>query len=318
MARMQGKATSDDVQYFAGVDMSKAHLDLRVSGTRRGERFRNDETGIAALIERLGLPHLVVFEPTGRYHTALWRALDHAGHGAAPCNPYRARHLAEGMGRLAKTDVIDALTLCDIALRLRPVCTSPPDDTALEIRVIYAARRALIKRLAMSRTQATANSNALVLSLLSAEHSFLAAQIKSLTATLTSLFKATSETRRALTRRAREILLSIPGIGEAAASAILPELPETGSASRGESAALTGTAPMTQKSGGWRGRARTRGGRRSLRTALHMPAIVAMTHNPDLKAFADRVRARGKNIFAVITATLRKLIILANTLIAQN
>ena len=278
MARMQGKATSDDVQYFAGVDVSKAHLDLRVSGTRRGERFRNDETGIAALIGRLGLPHLVVFEPTGRYHTALWRALDHAGHGAAPCNPYRARHLAEGMGRLAKTDVIDALTLCDIALRLRPVCTSPPDDTALEIRAIYAARRALIKRLAMSRTQATANSNALVLNLLSAEHSFLAAQIKSLTATLTSLFKATSETRRA-----REVLLSIPGIGEAAASAILTELPETGSASRGEIAALTGTAPMTQKSGGWRGRARTRGGRRSLRTALHMPAIVAMTHNRDLK-----------------------------------
>ena len=84
MARMQGKATSNDVQYFAGVDVSKAHLDLRVSGTRRGERFRNDETGIAALIERLGLPHLVVFEPTGRYHIALWRALDHAGHGAAP------------------------------------------------------------------------------------------------------------------------------------------------------------------------------------------------------------------------------------------
>ena len=149
MARMQGKATSDDVQYFAGVDVRKAHLDLRVSGTSRGERFRNDETGIAALIERLGLPHLVVFEPTGRYHTALWRALDHAGHGAAPCNPYRARHPAEGMGRLAKTDVIDALIACDIALRLRRVCTSPPDDTALEIRAIYAARRALIKRLAM-------------------------------------------------------------------------------------------------------------------------------------------------------------------------
>ena len=283
MARMQGKATSDDVQYFAGVDVSKAHLDLRVSGTSRGERFRNDETGIAALIGRLGLPHLVVFEPTGRYHTALWRALDHAGHGAAPCNPYRARHLAEGMGRLAKTDVIDALTLCDIALRPRRVCTSPPDDTALEIRAIYAARRALIKRLAMSRTQATANSNALVLNLLSAEHSFLAAQIKSLTATLTSLFKATSETRRALTRRAREILLSIPGIGEAAASAILTELPETGSASRGEIAALTGTAPMTQKSGGWRGRARTRSGRRSLSTALHMPAIVAITHTQTSK-----------------------------------
>ena len=133
----------------------------------------------------------------------------------------------------------------------------------------------------MSGTQATASSNALVPSLLAAEHNFPAAQINALTAASSSLFKASSETRRA-----REILLSIAGIGAGAASAIRTELPEIGSASRGEIVALTTAAPMTRRSGGWRGHARTRGGRRSLQTALHMPAIVAMTHkqtsNPSL------------------------------------
>ena len=114
MARMQGKTTSDAYQYFAGIDVSKAHLDLRVFGSKRGQRFTNDEAGIAALIAQLAAPetgpHLVVFEPTGRYHIALWRALERAGNGAAPCNLFQVRHLATGLGKRAKTDQIDAWT----------------------------------------------------------------------------------------------------------------------------------------------------------------------------------------------------------------
>ena len=126
MARMQGKTTSDDYQYFAGIDVSKAHLDLRVYGAKRGQRFANDEGGIAALLVTLATPHLVVFEPTGRYHIALWRALERAGHGAAPHNPYLARHLATGLGHHAKTDQIDAMVLGMIAERLRPEAKPAP------------------------------------------------------------------------------------------------------------------------------------------------------------------------------------------------
>ena len=118
MARMQGKTTSDAYQYFAGVDVSKAHLDLRVFGAGRGQRFANDEAGIAALIAQFAAPHLVVFEPTGRYHLALWRGLERAGHGAVPYNPFLVRHLATGLGHHAKTDQIDALVLSTISERL--------------------------------------------------------------------------------------------------------------------------------------------------------------------------------------------------------
>ena len=317
MARMQGKTTSEDFQYFAGVDVCKAHLDLRVFGSARGQRFPNDPAGIAGLLSTLGVsssgPHLVMFEPTGRYHIALWRALCAAGHGAVPYNPFWVRNLATGLGCLAKTDQIDALVLCTIAEKIKPAPKAAPSDDALEIKELYAAQRAATKRRAMVRTQITASFNATVLNLLAAEEAFLTAQIKQMTAALTALFKA-----RSTTSRHHDILLSIPGIGEGAAAAILTLLPEIGTATNAEIAALAGTAPFNNDSGPIKGRARTKGGRRALRTALHMPAIVAMNKNPDLKAFADRLRKRGKHIYAVITATLRKLLALANTLIAEN
>ena len=313
MARMQGKTTSDAYQYFAGIDVSKAHLDLRVFGARRGQRFANDATGIAALLATFAAPHLVVFEPTGRYHLALWRALAAAGHGAVPYNPYLARHLATGMGQLAKTDQIDAMVLSEIAARHKPTPKPAPSDFELEIKELYAAYRSAIKHRAMIRTQASASFDDQVKRHLAAQEAFFTIEIKALKVALHILFKANPGTRRI-----REILISIPGFSEGAAAAILALLPEIGTATRGEIAALTGTAPMTQESGQWRGRARTKGGRRSLRTVLHMPAVVAMSKNPALKIFADRLRARGKHTYAVIAATLRKLLILANTLVAEN
>lgn len=313
MARMQGKTSSEDYQYFAGVDVSKAHLDLRQSGAARGRRFGNDAVGIAALVEQLGAPHRVVLEPTGRLHLPLWRALEAAGHGVAPVNPLAARRLAEGMGHLAKSDAVDAFVLSEIARHLPPETRRAPDDMTNEIRELHAARTGAIKRRAMVRNEASASANALVLRLLAAEDAALTARIGEITAALQDLIDA-----RAATRRTREILISIPGIGEAAAITLIARLPELGQASRAQIAALTGTAPMTRQSGTWKGKARATGGRRDLRAALHMNAVVAMIHNPDLHAFAERLRQNGKNGPMILTAVLRKLLILANALVAQN
>jgi transposase len=317
MARMQGKTTSDSYQYFAGVDVSKAHLDLRLHGAMRGQHFANDDGGIAALLATLAAsgsgPHLVVFEPTGRYHYALWRALEAAGHGTAPINPYQARHLATGLGHHAKTDQIDAMVLCLIAVRLAPQVKPAPTDLVVEIKEVFAAQRSAIKHRAMVRTQAKASFNAVVIGHLATVEACLTAQIKALTATLKTLFMANPRTRRV-----REIVMSIPGFADGAAATILSRLPEIGTLTRGEIAALSGTAPMTQQSGQWQGKARTKGGRRDLRSDLHMPAISAMTNNPSLKAFAQRQKAKGKHANAIINAVLRKLLILANALVNQN
>lgn len=320
MARMQGKTVSDGYECFAGVDVSKAALDLHVAGgagSGLARRFANDAAGIAALVGALGgARHLVVFEPTGRHHLALWRALSEAGHGTAPVNPFAARRLAEGLGRLAKTDRIDAATLALIACRLRPAGKAPPDEEMLQIKELHSARQTLIRRRAMVRTQASAGgsgrAHAMVRALLAEEEALLSTQIGRLDAVLGRL------TGSGLLARKLAILGSIPGIGPVSAVTLVADLPELGQASRAEIAALSGTAPMTRESGTWKGRSRTRGGRKSLRAALHMPAIAAMTHNPDLKAFARRLRQNGKHPDLVITAVLRKLLVLANTLLADN
>jgi transposase len=313
MARIQGKTTSEVYQYFAGVDVSKAHLDLRVHGAKRGQRFANDDGGIAALVAALGTPHLVVFEPTGCYHIALWRALAAAGHGTAPHDPARARHLATGLGVLAKTDGIDAMVLARIAAQLPVSVKAPPSDVALSIMELFSAQRAAIKRRAMVRTQRSACANTLVMAQLDAEEATQTTVIATLTDDLNSQFKANPKARRT-----REIVMSIPGLAEGGAAAILARLPEIGTLSRGEIAALSATAPMSRESGTWKGQARPKGGRRDLKSALHMCAISAMTHNPDLKAFAEALRKRNKHGKAIITAVLRKLIVLANALVAQD
>lgn len=314
MARMQGKTTSEHVQCFAGVDVSKAYLDLHVQDTGRARRFCNDPDGIAALLRALGqAPHLVALEPTGRYHLGVWRALEATGHAVAPIHPLAARRLAEGMGALAKTDAIDARVLARIAARLRPCPVRAPDEITQEIKALYALRRSLIKRRAIARTQAREAEQPLIARLLAEEIDAQSLRIKQLEAALLERIRSQPGPARAYV-----ILTSIPGIGRGAAIAILADLPEIGRATPAEVAALTGCAPMTRESGSWKGRSRTRGGRRRLRTALHMPALVAMSHNPDLAAFARRLKARGKNGAIIITAVLRKLIILANALVAQN
>ncbi len=118
--------------------------------------------------------------------------------------------------------------------------------------------------------------------------------------------------------RANTILRSIPGIGEVAASTILIEMPEIGSLCKKKAASLTGLAPMTQQSGKWQGKARIQGGRKPLRDALYMPALVATKHNPDLRDKYKAMIDQGKPKKVAITAVMRKLIELANTLVKAD
>ena len=216
MARIQGKTTSEEYEYFAGVDVSKAHLDLRVHGGRRGQRFANDAGGIAGLLEALEAPHLVVFEPSGRHHIALWRALAGAGHGTCPYNPYMARQAATGLGVMARNDDLDAMVLARIAALLVPRSKAPPSDYELEIKDLFTARRATIKRRAMVRTQREACSNRFVEAELGREDAAQTAAIEAMGARLHTLLKANPRHKRV-----REIILSVPGMGEGAAATIL-------------------------------------------------------------------------------------------------
>ena len=313
MARIRGKTPADAEHCVAGVDVSKAHLDVAWAGQRRAARFGNTPDGIAALLAELRGARLVVMEHTGRYHRALWAALDGAGIAAAVLDAARARHLALGLGQVAKTDRLDAAVLAEIGHRLEPAPTPYPDEKTLRLKELQSARQAMCRRRAAAKTQAGNVRDAVLRELLEDEIAGCKTRIERLDAEIAALISA--DTR--LARRAA-ILRSIPGIGQVAAAAVLAWMPEIGTLTASQTGALSGTAPLDNASGKATGRATPKGGRRILRSLLHLPSITAMRCNPDFKAFRERLEKRNKPTFVIITAITRKLLILANALIADD
>lgn len=317
MSRMQGKDCTDGFTAYGGIDVCKDWLDVHVAAQGEGVTFRtsNRRAGIAGLVTRmseLGVGR-VALEATGRMHLAVWAALAGAGIEVVVLNPYRARKFADALGRLAKTDAIDARLLALAAERLEAAPAAPPSKELRRLKELQALRRNLVGRRVAILNQLADAGEALARRLLAAEKRLIDRHIAKLEAELGAVVMADP----ALARR-YEILVSVPGIGPASAIAMIAELPELGQASDKEIAALVGVAPMNWDSGAQRGRRRIKGGRAPLRAALQMAALAAARANPALRAFRDRLLDNGKPQKVALTAVLRKLVILANTLIRDD
>ncbi len=236
-----------------------------------------------------------------------------AGFPLSKVNPRQARRFAESIGRLAKTDRVDAAMLARMGTALTPALYVPSSQTLVDMQDLLMARRALIK----DRTAAQNRSEGMALTLLKQQN---AARLKQIGAHLEAVedeLMARVIADKDLKTRF-DILVSIPGIGQAGALSLLIDMPELGTLDNKQVAALMGVAPMAKESGKWSGRASIKGGRRDLRHDLYMPAVVACRFNPDLKAFYEKLRAAGKSGKVAITAVMRKLTILANALIRKN
>jgi transposase len=297
-----------------GVDISKPTLDAFRLGTREHRQFPNDRPGCAALIRWIGASAVrVVFEPTGPYHRLFEASLVAAGIEAVKVNPRSSRRFAEATGELAKTDRIDAAILARMGAILDLEGRPAKTETLHDLRELGVARQALVKdRIAATNREQIA-VNPVIKRQLRARLKQIAIQLKEIDAAIATLV----DTDPGLSRR-RDVLASIPGIGTVTAMAILIEMPELGTLDNKQAASLAGLAPMTRQSGTWSGRARIRGGRRSLRTALYMPALVALRFNPDLKQKYQALKDAGKPSKVAITAIMRKLLILANALLRDD
>ena len=318
MSRIKGKATTDRPQSEAvvvGIDVSKDWLDVFLHPLGDGFRVRNDPIGISQLKARcLAISaELVVMEATGRYHRTAHAFLHEAGIQVAVINPYRTRRFADVLGRLAKTDEIDAEVLAQFAAVMKPAPTVPPSRTMAQITEITVARRQVVdERLALESQRAQASLD-LVKDQLDDRIALCRRQCKVLEAELLAVIR-----REPLVARRYAILTSIPGIGPTTAATLLSEMKELGSANSAEVAALAGVAPMNRDSGAMRGRKMIRSGRIVARNTLYMAAVVAVRWNPDLAAFYGRLRQAGKPFKVAITAAMRKLLVLANTLLREN
>lgn len=295
-----------------GVDICKATLDVHLYPAGIARQFANDARGTKALLSWLG-DHLVtrvVYEPTGRYHHDFERRLAGTGLSLAKVNPRQARRFAEAIGCNAKTDAVDAAMLAHMGALLELPSRPIASDALDAMKELQVARLGLVK----DRTAAKNREHGCRSSLLKRHAAQRLAQIDRQIAAIDTELKASLSREPDLAARF-DVLVSIPGIGEVTAIAMLIDMPELGTLDSKQVASLAGLAPIARDSGQHRGKRHIRGGRAQLRQALYMPALVATRFNPDMKAKYDALVSAGKPPKVAITAVMRKLVILANALL---
>lgn len=299
---------------FVGIDVSKAQLDIAVYPAGESWTTANDAAGLTALVLRLQQvrPTLIVLEATGGWEIPIAGALAAAGLPVAVVNPRQVRAFAKATGQLAKTDRLDAQVLAQFAAAVHPAPRPLPDAATQELAALLTRRRQLIEML-------TAEKNRLgqaappVRKDIRAHITWLEKRLARVDDDLTTLIRTSP-----LWREQDDLLQSIPGVGPVLSRTLLAELPELGTLTRQQIAALVGVAPLNHDSGTHRGKRRIWGGRATVRTALYMGALVASRCNPVLKAFYHRLLAAGKAKKVALVACMRKLLTILNAMLKQR
>jgi transposase len=300
---------------FVGVDVSKHRLDIHLRPSGEGFTLDHDDGSVAALIERLGAltPALIVLEATGGMEVRLGAALAAAGLPVAIVNPRQVRAFARAMGRLAKTDRLDAAVIAHFAEAVRPPVRPLPDEATRHLGALVARRRQLLEMLVAERNRRHAADPVL--------HGRIDAHLRWLEEALAEIEQdLDGAVRESAIWRAKEALLrSVPGIGHVSARTLLAELPELGSLTRRQAAALVGVAPFSRDSGRMRGRRTVWGGRARLRACLYMAAVAAARgSNPVIAGFYKRLRLAGKPAKLALTACMRKLVVTLNAMLRSG
>ncbi|MCY3748340.1 MAG: IS110 family transposase [Chloroflexi bacterium] len=295
---------------FLGIDVAKQSLEVAVYPTGAVWRVPNTPAGHAQLIRwaQIHHPARVVMEATGGYEQAVDAALYAAGVPVVVSNPRQVRDFAHSRNIRVKTDRVDAQMIARFAAEVRPPLRPRPSAASQELHALVTRRRQLLadrvaelQRRPLARPSVQADIDAHV--------AWLSQRVTALDAQIAAVLQAAA----ALRARAGW-LQSIPGIGPTASATLLAELPELGSLSRRQIAALVGVAPFNRDSGAWRGRRAIWGGRASVRAVLYMATVAATRANPAIRAFYQRLVAAGKRPKVALTACMRKLLIFCNAL----
>lgn len=299
---------------YVGIDVSKDYLDVYILPIKKYMRFTNDAKDIKKLVQKLKKFPVIatVMEATGGYEKRLANTLDHYNLFPSIINPRHLRNFAKSVGKLAKTDRIDASIIAMFAERIKPRANRVLSQNEQELARKISRRRQLIDMV-------TAEKNRLGLADKEEKKSiarvikFLEKEIKLLDEDIHK--RTESDTQM---RDKKEILESIKGIGSVIATSLLADLPELGSLSSRQISALVGVAPYNCDSGSMKGRRSIRGGRAYVRRALYMAALVAVRHNKKLKSFYERLCELGKPKKVALVACMRKLLTIINTMVSRK
>jgi transposase len=298
-----------------GIDVAKGRVDVHVRPDGTAFACGTDPDGLADLVGRLAplQPKLVAMEASGGDEGVVAAALAEAGLPVAIVNPRQVRKFAGAIGRLAKTDAIDAGVIAHFADAVRPEPKPMPDALSRRLRELLARRRQLVvmvnaerQRLAKAADQLAQRSFKTILRSLEAERARIDRAIDQLIQH-SPVFCAK-----------QDLLKSVPGIGDVVARTLIGELPELGTVNRHQIAALAGVAPMNRDSGSYRGKRHVQGGRVEVRAPLYMACLTAIRHNPPLRIFYRRLREAGKPARLALVAVMRKLLTTLNAILRDR
>jgi transposase len=297
-----------------GIDVSKAQLDVCVGEGLQRMAVPNDEAGIATVIDEMHKlePVCIVVEATGGYERALVLALAVEKLPVCVINPRQARDFAKATGRLAKTDSIDAELLARFGAAVRPEPRKLPDEATLELEGLITRRRQLVDMLVAERNRQRLARPSVQRQLV--EHiDWLEHQIVDVDNDLDRAIKQSP-----VWRDKDDLLQSIPGVGPVVSRTMLALLPEIGTLSRQQAAALVGVAPFNRDSGTLRGKRTIWGGRAAVRAVLYMGALAACRYNPLIRAMYQRLRNAGKPAKTALVACARKLLTIMNAMVRKK
>ncbi len=299
---------------FVGIDVSSRELEVFNTYTEQRSCFSNDSQGIAPLIEELKplAPTRIVLEASGGYEKAVVAQMQEAGLTVCLVDPRRVRHFARAHGILAKNDKLDARVLARYAQEVaaRPALVRSQQsqrlaDLMTRYRQLVEMKKSETTRLHRA-SQQVAHSIRMVLELLQQQISLLQEQFKELIG---------SSPRWS---RYEEILKSTPGVGAVTIHTCLAFLAELGKVNRQQIAALVGVAPWDKDSGKFKGKRSIYGGRQAVRNTLYMATLSATRFNPAIRATYLHLVAAGKEHKVAMTACMRKLLVILNTMIKND
>jgi len=300
---------------WTSTNRKPRHLIRRQVGCKRGSAGNCEEQIVNELIARLEHPEstLVVMEASGGYEDLLVNLLHQRHVALAVVNPRRMREFANGIGRDAKADAIDAQVIAFYGQAVKPAPQAAKSDQEQKLQALVERRRQLLDRINQEQNRLQQTSDAEI-------RDYIKESLESLKKQVTTIDQRLAKCIRADTTNARKIAIleSVKGLGPVAVSTLLAELPELGQLHRGQIAKLVGVAPINDDSGQTRRRRRTCGGRSYVRRVLHMATLVATRFNPSIQASYQRLVRQGKPKKVALIAAMRKLLTILNTLIKDD
>lgn len=302
------------VSRFIGIDVSKDELQVFVRPTAENRVFGNTDEGIGVLVDvvKSFSPSLVVLEATGGLEMAVTNALATGGFPVVVVNARQVRDFAKATGKLAKTDAIDAQVIAHFAEAVRPPIRVLKDEQSQHLHALNIRRRQLTQMISAEQNRLS-SAPKWTQKPIQSHIAWLKKELAKIDKKVSNFVKGSP-----IWREKSALLQSVKGVGPVTSSTLLASLPELGTIGSKQISALVGLAPLNRDSGQFRGKRTVWGGRQNVRSVLYMATMAAIRFNPVIGSFYTKLKQAGKPHKVAITAAMRKLLVILNSMVKNK